>query len=125
MIKSLLSASLVLLAAGCATLTQGTRQEIAIATPGVQGAQCVVTDDRGEVLARLATPGRAQVERARSPLTVRCDRPGFRPVTVQVPSSFSSRSRVQSPIGYAVDGISGAMWSYPAEVTVTLIPDGA
>lgn len=122
MFKPLLCLSLFSLIGACATVTQGTRQTLAVTTPNAGGAQCVISRDDGRVLGRVTTPGSVQISRARSALEVRCEHAGFEPGVAQVPSAFSSRSRIQSPIGYAVDGFSGAMWSYPAEVSVTLIP---
>lgn len=122
MFRPLLCLSLLLLTGACATVTQGTRQTLAVTTPSANGAQCVISNDDGRVLGGVTTPGSVQISRARSTLQVRCERAGFEPGVAQVSSAFSSRSRIQSPIGYAVDGLSGAMWSYPAEVSVTLIP---
>ncbi|MBL6081699.1 hypothetical protein JMJ56_27330 [Belnapia sp. T18] len=122
MMERLLIALLPVLAAGCTTLTQGTSQEISFNTPKAEGAQCVVTNDQGDILARVTAPASVRVLRGRRDLTVHCDKEGFRSGIVQVASSFSSRSRIQVPLGYAVDGISGAMWSYPTEVSVMLVP---
>lgn len=125
MLRPLLSLSLVALTGGCATVTQGTTQTLAVVTPNADGAQCVISNDRGRVVARITTPGSAQISRARSTLEVRYERSGFETGVAQLPSAFSSRSRIQSPIGYAVDGMSGAMWSYPAEVSVMMAPSSA
>lgn len=122
MLRPLLCLSLVALTGACATVTQGTSQTLAVTTPNADGAECVISNDSGRVLGRVTTPGSVQISRARSALEVRCERSGFEPGVAQVSSAFSSRSRIQSPIGYAVDGISGAMWSYPAEVSVTMTP---
>lgn len=122
MSKRLLIAPFLLLTAGCTTLTQGTSQEIAVTTPEIEGARCVVTDAQGNVLARITAPGSARVSRGRQDLAVSCEKAGFRSGVAQLVSSVSPRSRFQVPLGYAVDGISGAMWSYPSEVPVMLAP---
>ncbi len=123
MFRPLLCLSPLLLTAACATVTQGTQQTLAVTTPNADGAQCVISNGDGRVLGTVTTPGSVQISRARSALDVRCERAGFGSGVAQVSSAFSSRSRIQSPIGYAVDGLSGAMWSYPSEVLVTLIPN--
>lgn len=122
MLRSIICVSLAALTGACATVTQGTSQTIAVTTPNADGAQCVISNDSGRVLGRVTTPGEVRISRARSALEVRCERSGFEPGVAQVRSAISSRSRIQSPIGYAVDGVSGAMWSYPTEVSVTMTP---
>ena len=121
MTRTLLVLPLLLLAPACATVTQGASQDIAVLTPNVSGAQCVIAEADGDIVARLTSPGQARISRGRQALLVRCETQDLAGVA-EAQSSFSSRSRIQSPIGYAVDGISGAMWSYPAEVTVPLSP---
>jgi hypothetical protein len=125
MSKPVFALPLLLLMAGCATMTQGTSQEIAIVTPEVQGARCIVSDTRGSFIARLESPGRVRVPKARRDLEVRCDKSGFQTGVAAVKPSYAARARVQMPLGYAVDGLSGAMWAYPTEVTVTLTPEAA
>ncbi|RAK52695.1 hypothetical protein [Phenylobacterium deserti] len=122
MTKPVLVFPVLISLAGCATLTQGTSQEIAVVTPGVEGAHCVITDANRKVATLMAGNTRAKLSRGRRPLMVRCEKAGFQPGVAEIKASMSSRSRVQAPLGYAVDGLSGAMWSYPAEVTVTLSP---
>lgn len=113
------------LVAGCATMTQGTSQDISVLTPGVEGATCVVANERGAVIAQVSASGRVRIAKSRRPLAVRCEKPGFRSGQAELKPSMSSRARVQAPLGYAVDGLSGAMWSYPPEVSVGLAPEGA
>lgn len=119
MLRALLILPVAALACGCATVTQGVHQTLAVATPGATGAHCEITAPEGETLAALTAPGQVRIPRARRTLVVRCateDRAGEATLTPR----FSSRSRIQSPLGYAVDGLSGAMWTYPDEIVVQL-----
>lgn len=110
-----------LLMSGCATVTEGTRQDVTIVTTGTSGALCVIANADGEEMARVTSPGRASVPRERTVLRVRCAQEGYRPGQADVRPSVSPRSRVQAPLGYAVDGLSGAMWRYPSEVSVEMV----
>lgn len=121
--KPLLILPLLVVVAGCATMTEGARQDIVVATPGVEGAQCQITDEQGGLVARVDSAGRAKAPRGRRTLIVRCEKAGFRTNSVELKASMSSRSRIQAPVGYVVDGMSGALWSYPSEVSVVLTPD--
>lgn len=117
--RALLLLPVAVLACGCATVTQGVYQTLSISTPGVTGARCEITDAEGETLAALTGPGQVRIPRARRTLVVKCAHADQVGETIVTPD-FSSRSRIQSPLGYAVDGLSGAMWTYPDEVVVEL-----
>jgi hypothetical protein len=118
--KHALSLPLVAALCGCSTLTLGTRQDVAFATPGADGALCTVKDRQGEVLATVTTPGSARLPKSRKEVHTTCQREGYRTATATVASSYSRRSMVQPLLGYLVDGVSGAMWNYPAKVNIDL-----
>src|SRR2546425_4978706 len=69
-------AVLVWAVAGCATVTRGTTQSIAIETDP-PGANCTITQDNKEVVTLAATPGAAVVDRRAVALEVSCRAPGY------------------------------------------------
>jgi hypothetical protein len=107
--------------AGCSTLTMGTSQEITVLTPGADHATCTVASEQpGEVLATLTTPGVVRVSRSRKDVQLSCQKQRYRAATVTLQSKFATVSKVQLPLGYLVDGISGALWEYPSKVLVAM-----
>jgi hypothetical protein len=105
----------------CATLTQGTHQNVAITTPGATDATCHLTGGDA-VDATVMTPGSVRVPKSKKDITVACDAPGQPTRTEALKSAYSNWSIVQYPLGYAVDGISGAMWVYPKTLVVPFDP---
>ena len=114
----LLPSSALLLLSGCATLSEGTRQDVVVALPEGMSGSCTIRAANGRQLHQGASPLRATLNRGRQTLKAECEREGGGRGATEIKPSFASRARIQAPLGYAVDGMSGAMWSYPAEVTV-------
>ena len=56
--------------AGCATITKGTSQIIAVDTPGVPGAMCTITTQSGPQ--GVTTPGTITLAKGSSPLPISC-----------------------------------------------------
>ena len=111
--------ALALLAGACSTVTQGTSQEVMLTTPGVQDAVCVVAGGVGDNL-RVTPPAPARWPTRTGDVQLSCSVAG-RPETSQVVvSRYAPRSRFQHPVGYVVDGASGAMWVYPDVIEVSL-----
>lgn len=107
--------ALALLSGACSTLTQGTSQDIALTTPGVQGAVCHVTGGDG-VDVTVTPPTTLKLPRSKRDIDVSCAVHGDPPVKQIVASTYAPRARFQHPLGYLVDGASGAMWVYPDQI---------
>jgi len=120
MIKPVLALCAVAALSGCATMTEGTKSQVAIETPGVEGAACTVANASGKVAASVRTPGSVTLPKGRAQLTVTCSKPGYQTASVQLNSTMADKAKLQMPTGYVIDAASGAMWSYPARVTVSL-----
>lgn len=108
---------------GCATIIEGTEQDIAV-TVNPPEATCDATR-RGQALGQIA-PGKAtlHVSKSRHNIEMKCMSPGFEPAVVSVRSSVSPggvASIVFVDFG-AVDYVTGALNSYPEKVAVTLSP---
>ena len=118
---ALLAASLL---GGCATVTQGTSQDIVIdAEP--QGAECKV-NRRGVLHATVIVPGKANVPRGGDTLEVTCSAQGFESGTQHVAPTFSGATignvLLGGLIGIAIDAASGANHAYPPRISMLLTP---
>ncbi len=110
--------ALALILGACSTLTKGTSQEVALTTPGMQAAVCHVTGGDG-VDVTVTTPATVKLPKSKRDIDVSCALPGDQPVKRTVVSTYAPRSRFQHPLGYLVDGASGAMWVYPDQIEVS------
>lgn len=114
----LLPATAALTLGACATLSQGAHQDLVVALPDGMAGRCAIFAANGRKLHEGPSPLRVSIDRGRQTLKAECEADGLGKSTADIKSSFTSRSRIQMPLGYAVDGLSGAMWTYPAQVTV-------
>lgn len=113
------------LSTGCATITGGTSQTIAVVTTP-SGADCQFTRD-GKLVGRInPTPGVMPVSKATGNIGVSCVKDGFEPTVGSVSSEFQAATfgniLLGGIIGVAVDAASGAMNKYPEQVSFVLIP---
>lgn len=123
--RSFAAITLVLSLTGCATITTGSGQAIAVNTDP-EGADCTLTRD-GVVLARVnPTPGSIHVEKSSTDLTVLCRRDGYQETGGKIGSEFQPATLgniiLGGIVGVVVDAASGAMTKYPTAVTFKLIP---
>lgn len=119
------AAILAVLATGCATITSGTSQTIAVTTEPA-GADCQFTRD-GKLVGRInPTPGVMPVSKASGNIGVSCTKEDYQPTVGSVSSEFQAMTfgniLLGGIIGVAVDAASGAMNKYPEQVTFVLIP---
>lgn len=115
-----------LLLAGCATIFEGTSQSVAIATDP-PGADCTI-DRKGARVGQVnPTPGSIHLDKSKEDLAVLCRRPGYQTATVSHSPKFQGTTFgniiAGGLIGVAVDAASGANFSYPTEIRVTMAAD--
>lgn len=120
--------SVLLLAAllpGCATITSGTSQSIAVLTEP-PGASCRLSRGDGIIAVVNPTPGTVNVSKSVIDIAINCSNPKHSPGTSVVQSSFQAATLgnilIGGVIGLAVDAASGAMGKYPENVTVVMAP---
>jgi len=116
---------IVALTTGCATITSGTSQTIAITTIP-SGADCQFTRD-GKLVGRInPTPGVMPISKASGNIGVSCVRDGYEATVGSVSSEFQTATfgniLLGGFIGVAVDAASGAMNKYPEQVSFTMVP---
>ena len=113
--------------AGCATITKGTSQIIAVDTPGVPGATCTITTQSGPQ--PVITPGTITLAKGSSALPISCTKECYVSGQSIIPSNAEAMSAGNvifgGVVGLGVDAMSGAMNKYPDMVTVAMTPDPA
>lgn len=119
--RRLTLASAILLGA-CSTVVQGTHQNLAVLTPRADGAQCRLEDSKGMNYFVKSTPGNVLVSRGDGPLTVTCERAGFKTTTQTVEQSLEGWTLgnliIGGAVGAGVDVASGAWLKYPPVIRV-------
>jgi hypothetical protein len=112
---------------GCATITKGTTQTIAVDTPGVPGATCTIQTPSGP--RGLVTPGNVTLDKQSAGLPIICTKECYVMGSSMIPSNTESMAAgnviLGGVIGLGVDAATGAMNKYPDLVTVAMTPDPA
>lgn len=113
----------LLFLSSCASIFQGTSEEIQIATSPDQ-AQCYVMR-KGEKIAYVAsTPQSILIQKTKDDLQVTCSKDGYKPETATVTSDSSAATALNliygGPIGWAIDSSLGADNKYDTNVFVVL-----
>jgi hypothetical protein len=123
----LLAVSVLALSTGaCATIVEGTSQDIAVTTmPG--GATCEF-ERVGSVIALIdATPGTVHVSKSQDSIVVSCTKEGHLSVTEVVSSSFGGATLgnilLGGVVGVVIDASSGANNNYPDTISLALPPE--
>ncbi|SHK19686.1 hypothetical protein SAMN05444159_2675 [Bradyrhizobium lablabi] len=116
---------LALLVTGCATITKGTTQTVAVDTPGVPGAVCTIQTQNGPQM--VSTPGTVVLSKGSAPLPIQCTKECYAMGSSIIPSGTETMAAGNvvfgGVIGLGVDAASGAMNKYPDIVTVAMMPD--
>lgn len=118
---------------GCATLLEGTSQEILVST-NPSGATCTL-EREGQTIATIATtPSAALVQRRKHDITIRCKKDGFQEAVYINNSGLASGAvagnvaadlLLTAGLSSIVDSASGADNQYESTVNITMIPSAA
>src|SRR4051794_33644828 len=115
----------ILVLGGCATITKGTTQSVAIDTPGVPGATCTISTQSGPQM--VTTPGTIVLTKGSTALPIQCTKECYLMGSSVIPSNTEAMAAGNvvfgGLIGLGVDAASGAMNKYPDVVTVAMTPD--
>lgn len=112
--------------AACASVAEGTTQQIYVTTTPETGAACTASNGRGEW--SLVTPGTVTVKKSESVLKIRCTKPGWKDGTVYAAGKISTANLMGNMLPYvgllnaAVDASTGAALTYPGSYTIELKP---
>ncbi len=111
-------------ASGCASMTSGTTQSIALQTTPATGAECQLVNEKGSWMVP-ATPGSTTINRAYGDLVVTCAHKNGTKGSTSVQSTTVGAAfgniLAGGLIGAAVDMSSGAAYQYPATISVALV----
>jgi len=119
--------ALAMMLAGCATITKGTSQTVAVDTPGVPGATCTITTQSGPQI--VTTPGTVVLSKGSTALPIQCTKECYSMGSSIIPSGTEAMAAGNvvfgGIVGLGVDAASGALNKYPDIVTVAMTPDPA
>ena len=113
---------------GCASIVEGTSQEILVNTNPV-GASCDFVRE-GNVIAKVTnTPGGVTIKKTKHDITLKCSKDGYQEATYLNHSGAAGATFgniiLGGGIGWAIDSASGSDNKYDGVVNVTLVPVGA
>lgn len=107
---------------GCATIIEGTTENISVKTVPADGAQCTLKNSEGTWY--VTTPGSVAVHKTKNDLTVDCTKEGFEPAHEVAASHFGATTAANviagGVIGMGVDAASGANYSYNSPIIVEM-----
>lgn len=110
---------------GCATITKGTSQAVAIDTPGAAGATCTLTSP-GIGSKSIVTPASLVLEKSQQNISVTCKKKCFQDAVGIIPSYTETMTAgnvlVGGVVGLGVDAMSGAMNKYVDNNQFAMVP---
>jgi uncharacterized protein YceK len=125
-------AALGILLSGCATVFEGTSQEISVVT-NPDGASCVFERQGLQVGMIGHTPGTANIRKSKYDILVKCDKPGYAQgiylnhsgTTATIAANVAADLILTAGLSSIVDSADGADNKYDSVVNMTLLPNGA
>lgn len=117
------AAAIVLACSGCATILDGTSQEIVVNT-NPSGANCDL-NRHGEHIGSVSnTPGKITVQKTKYEIQIVCHKPGYEDSTYLNNSGTAGATFgdivLSGGIGWAVDSSTGSDNKYDSPVNITL-----
>ena len=114
------------LLAGCASIFEGTSQQISVRTTPV-GARCTFWRNGGLIADIQSTPGTVTVQKTKEDLFVVCDKPGYASATYVNRSGLAVATYANVltlGLAWAVDSSRGADNKYEGQIELSLAPNG-
>jgi hypothetical protein len=108
---------------GCASIVEGSGQNVWVKTETKQPSTCTVSNSRDS--STISGPTQVTVKRSKTDLNVRCvdsatGVQGDKVVASGLENWWWGNIALLSPLGVFIDGVSGAMWEYPKDIVVPL-----
>jgi hypothetical protein len=118
-------ATVGIVTSGCATITKGTTQAVAVNTPGAVGAQCTLNS--GAIGTKVVTtPATITLDKSQESITVLCKKECFQDGSTVIASNTETMAAgnllVGGVVGLGVDAVSGAMNKYNADNQIAMVP---
>lgn len=99
----------------CASIIKGSTASVAITTPPVQGATCVLSSPEGNW--QITSPSSVTISRSKHDVQVRCTKEGYQDAAAVIPSTFEGWTLGNlifgGVVGVGVDAATGALNDYP------------
>ena len=118
-------AAIAVVISGCATITKGTTQAVALNTPGAVGAQCTLNSSAIGTKV-VTTPATITLDKSQESITVLCKKECFQDGGTVIASNTESMAAgnliLGGVVGLGVDAVSGAMNKYNADNQVAMVP---
>jgi hypothetical protein len=114
---------------GCASITEGTTQDISVVTNPF-GATCVF-ERQGMVIGTIvSTPATLNVPKRKYDITIRCNKPGFQEaaylnhsgLTAVIAANVATDLLLTGGLSSIIDSADGADNKYDSAVNITMIP---
>lgn len=117
---------------GCATVFEGTSQEITVVT-NPPGAVCSFNRQDKEVGRIENTPGTANIRKSKYDITIKCNKPGYAEAqylnhsgtTATIAANVAADLILTAGLSSIVDSADGADNKYDSAVNISMIPTGA
>jgi uncharacterized protein YceK len=125
--KKLIAVSILIscfsLLSGCASIVDGTSQNVSVETPPVTGAACSLKNDKGSWQI-VSTPGSAVVHKSTQPIFIHCQKKGYKTAYQNFQSStkgiIAGNAVFGGFIGAGIDAADGAAFDYPPTMIVPM-----
>ena len=110
---------------GCATITKGTTQVVAVKTPGVAGAQCTLSSSSvGSKV--VSTPATVTLDKGSDNISVVCRKECYQDAAGVIASNTEAMAAgniiAGGVIGVGIDAASGAMNKYNIDNQFAMVP---
>jgi hypothetical protein len=114
---------------GCATVFEGTSQEITVVT-NPPAASCVFERQGMQVGTIASTPGTANIRKSKYDVTIKCDKTGYQEaqflnhsgVSAAIAGNVAADILLTAGLSSIVDSADGADNKYDSAVNMTLLP---
>lgn len=123
------AATMLAALSGCATVFEGTSQEITVNT-NPPGATCAFQREGKEVGRIVSTPGTANIRKSKYDITIVCEKPGYEKATylnhsgttATIAANVAADLILTVGLSSIVDSSTGADNKYDSAVNLTLTP---
>ncbi|GAB4223153.1 MAG: lipoprotein [Gammaproteobacteria bacterium] len=123
LVKMAVAAATLTYLTGCASILNGTHQQVTVKTPPVEHARCTLTNSNGEWEVS-DTPASVKIHRDYNDLNISCSKPGYQTARKTVISKTKApvfgNVVLGGVVGAGVDMVNGAAYAYPETISVPM-----